>query len=97
MCLLLFCFQNAFAQIDTNLVNQYYEKALVFEKAKQLDSAMFYYNETNKSSLQLPKKYEIWSAHKLLNSLNKLTYIYIINKTFCDYASKHKYPLISYF
>ena len=51
MCLLLFCFQNAFAQIDTNLVNQYYEKALVFEKAKQLDSAMFYYNETNKRIL----------------------------------------------
>jgi len=76
------CMQSLSSQVDTNLVNQYYEKALVFENAKQLDSAIFYYNETNKSSLQLPKEYEIWSAHKLLNSLNKVIYIYIVNKNF---------------
>ena len=79
ICILFLFVHKSFCQVDTIRVNQYFEKALAFEKAKQTDSAIVYYNKTSNLALILPENYKTWGIEKHLTCLNNLATVYINN------------------
>ncbi|MGE0090886.1 MAG: tetratricopeptide repeat protein, partial [Bacteroidales bacterium] len=79
------CNQSLFSQIDTNLVNQYYEKAQAFEQSNQLDSALLFYERTSDLAFKFFDSNKTWSIKKTILCLNKISNIYI-NKSFFEKA-----------
>ena len=74
----------AFSQVDTVLVNSYFEKALSFEKTKQADSALIFYDKTISlcqlaEALSANKK---WATQKQLICLNKETQVFMDKSKF---------------
>jgi len=74
----------AFPQVDTVLVNKYFEKALSYEKTNQADSAILFYDKT----ITLCQRAEVFSDNKIwadqrhLICLNRIIQIFIDKRKF---------------